>query len=135
MKEFVSGHGGELSGIRLQRGPAQFDSGGVRMLHAAIAAILREMKQEEVVLERTVLHPGGFGMHDFSERVGEAREIGEVRSGMNHDAIVAAILGESRFLKLAEFDGRVDESVIVWGLELILVFWERGGHAPAVGDG
>src|SRR5882762_6333295 len=105
------------------------------MLHPAIAAILGKMEQEEVVLERAVLHPGGLGVHDFAKGVGEAREIAEVRSCVNHDAVMSAILGERRFLELAEFDGRIDEGVVVWGLEFILFLWKRRRYMPTARDG
>src|SRR5260221_10558370 len=99
MEELVRGHGGELPWIRLQGRPAQFEGGGVSMLHPAIAAILGKMEQEEVVLERAVLHPGGLGVHDFAKRVGEAGQITEIGGCMDHDAVMAAILDERRFLE------------------------------------
>src|SRR5882757_3024618 len=102
MEELVRGHGGELSGIRLQRGTAEFNGGRVGVLHAAITTILWEMEEKEVVLERAVLHPGGLSVNDLPERVGEAGQIAEVRSGVNHDAVMGTILGERRFLELAE---------------------------------
>src|ERR1700716_1941481 len=135
MEELVGGHGGELSWIRLQGRPAQFDGGGVSMLHPAIAAILGKMEEEEGVLERTILHPGGLSVNDPPGRVGEAREIAEVRSCVNHDAVMSAILGERRFLELAEFDRGIDERVVIGSLEVALVLWKRRRHMPTVGDG
>src|SRR6266851_408941 len=122
MEELGRGHGGELPGIRLERGSAQFDGGRVGVLHAAITTILWEMEEKEVVLERAVLHPGGLSVNDLPERVGKAGQITEIGGGMDHDPVMAAILRERRFLELAEFDGRIDERVVVWGLEVALVF-------------
>src|SRR6266404_2900441 len=93
MEELVRGHGGKLAGIGLERCAAEFDGGGVGMFHASIATIRREVEEEEVVLERTVLHPSGLGVYDF------------------------------------------DEGVVVGGLKVSLVAWERRRHVPAGGDG
>src|SRR5882724_1445079 len=134
MEELVRGHGGELSGIRLQRGTAEFNGGRVGVLHAAVTTILWEMEEKEVVLERAVLHPGGLSVNDLPERVGEAGQITEIGGGMDHDTVMAAILDERRFLELAEFDGRIDEGVVVWGLEFILFLWKRRRYMPTVGD-
>src|SRR5882672_4025186 len=131
MEELVRGHGGKLAGIGLERCAAEFDGGGVGVLHAAVAAIRREVEEEKVVLERTVLHPSGLGVYDFAESVGEAGQVTKIGGGVDYDAVMAAVFDESRFLELAEFDGRVDEGVVVGGLKVSLVAWERRRHVPA----
>src|SRR5882672_7691952 len=135
MEELVRGHGGKLAGIGLERCAAEFDGGGVGVLHAAVAAIRREVEEEKVVLERTVLHPSGLGVYDFAESVGEAGQVTKIGGGVDYDAVMAAVFDESRFLELAEFDGRVDEGVVVGGLKVSLAAWERRRHVPAGGDG
>ena len=96
----------------------QFDGGGVSVLHAAAGRAAREVIDEGVGVEGTVVHPTGGGGDDLVQRGDDLCHVVVGGVGVDDDAEVAAGFVEVGFLKVADLDRRVDQAVVIRGAEL-----------------
>ena len=114
MKEFVGGDAGQRSKILLEQVGIDFDRGGVGVLHASAAGAAREMEEESVGIERTIVHPrhrrGDDPVQGRDDQCGIV--VGWIRVD-DHTEVPAGFV-EVCLLEFAEFEGRVDESIVVF---------------------
>ena len=116
----------------LDRLRIQFDRGRVRVFHAAAPGTSREVIKESVGVERTVIHPGGGRSDNLVQSGDDLRHVVVRGIGIDDHAEVTAGLVEAGFLEISDLNGRVDQAVIVGGVQL----FDRGrcqgrGNAPS----
>src|SRR5579859_3836087 len=99
MKEFVRGDAGQsVEGLAHGAG-AHVDGGGEGVLHAAARGAAREVIDEHVGVEGTVVHPTGGGGDNLAQR-GHNFGHGVVGGvGIDHDAVMGAAFVKVGFLE------------------------------------
>ena len=94
-----------------------FDGGGVGVLHASAGRAAREVIEEHVGVEGTIVHPTGGGGDDLVESGDDFVHVVVGGIGVDDDAEVAACLVEVGFLEVANLNGRIDQAVVIVGAE------------------
>src|SRR5579862_5901146 len=130
MEKLVGGDGIEWVKTLLDGSGVDFDRGGVGVLHSASRRAAGKVVEKRVAVEGTVVHPAGRGGDDLVQRSDNFIGVVVGRIGVNDDAKVGAGLIEIFFLELADFDGRVDELVVVVGMEFEIGGRQRHRSAP-----
>ena len=76
------------------------------------------MAQEQIGAEWAVIHPCGFGSHDFFSHRDQLPQIIVAAIRVHDDTVVRAALIEIRFFKSADLDRRVHKEVVIWRYEI-----------------
>ena len=120
VKELMRGDGRQRIERLLHHVGIEFDGGGVSVLHTTSSRPSREVIEKRVSVEWSIVHPTRSGGDNPVQRRDNLRHIVVGGVGVDDHAEVATGFVEVGFLKSADFDRRVDEAVIVRGVELIV---------------
>ncbi len=96
----------------------QVDGGGEGMLHAAASRAAREVINESVGVERTVVHPTGGGGDNLVQGGNDFCLVVVGGIGIDDYAEMAAGLVEVELIKVPDLDRRVNHAVVIRGSEL-----------------
>src|SRR5208282_5266909 len=94
---------------------------GVRVLHAAATRAAGKVIEERVSIVGAVVHPTSRSGDNFVQRGDEFFHVVVGGIGVDDDAIVAAGLVEIGFGEVADFDGRINQAVVIRGREVGVV--------------
>ena len=89
------------------------------MLHAATGGAAREVIEEHVGVEGTVVHPSGGCGDNLVQGGDDLFHVVVGRVGVDDYAEVATGFVEIGLLEIADLDGRIDQAVVVRGVEVV----------------
>ncbi len=104
------------------------------MFHAASRRPVREVVNEHVVVEGSIVHPTGGRGCDFMQHAYDLCHVVVGSIGIHDHAIMPAAFVKIGFLKVAYFYGRIDQSIIIFRIEMaVLGGCERSANLPSIG--
>src|SRR5579872_2276465 len=104
------------------------------MLHAPTGWSTREVIKKRVRVEWTIVHPGNCGINDLVKRGDDFVGVVVRRISVDDDAEVSTRFVEFEFVKKSNFDGRVDEAVVIVGVELEIRRRQHRRNVPFAGE-
>src|SRR3984893_4779907 len=118
MEKFMRGDSLQRDGTLLERLGTDVDSGRKAVFHAAPRRPVREVVNEHVVVERSIVHPTGGRGCDLMQHAYDLCHVVVGGIGIHDHAIMSAALVKIGFLKVAYFYGRIDQSIIIFRIEM-----------------
>ena len=112
MKELVSAYRLKVSQV-LQFIRRKIDRGRVRVLHTTACRRVRKVIDEDVRIERPIIHPGSFCCRDLLQRLDQLVRIVIARVAIEDDTILSASLLEVTLGKFTKLAGSINEAIVV----------------------
>src|SRR5438067_11146744 len=101
-------------GIVHKHSRVDINYGGVGVLHTSAAGGSRDMIDEKIGVERAVIHPSGFRGNNAADYASDLLQVVVCGIGVDQDAIVASRIVEISFVESSDFQGSIDQTIVVF---------------------